>query len=164
MNKKIQDAINKQINAELYSSYLYLSMAAYLDNLDLTGFAHWMKMQAQEEVEHAMKFYHYLFERGGTVKLDAIAKPSANFTSPLDIAKKTLAHEKKVTDLINKLYELGLKEKNYAFQSFLKWFIDEQVEEESSAITLIDKIKLAGREGPGLYLLDKELAGRGKND
>lgn len=160
MNKKIEKAINEQINAEMYSAYLYLAMAAYFDGQTLSGFANWMKVQAKEEMTHAMKFYHFVYERGGAVTLEAIDKPPANFKSALDIAEQVLKHEQKVTGMINGLYELAVKEKDYAFQSFLKWFIDEQVEEEASASELIDKVKLAGDNGHGLYLLDKELAGR----
>ena len=162
MNKKIEKAINEQINAEIYSAYLYLAMAAYFDTQNLAGFANWMKVQAQEEMAHAMKFYHYVYERGGAVELSAIDKPPAKFKSALDVAGQTLAHEQKVTGLINSLYELAFKEKDYASQSFLKWFIDEQVEEEGSAQSLIDKINLVGDKSHMLYMLDKELASRGK--
>jgi len=160
MNKKIQDAINAQINAEIFSSYLYLSMAAYFDGLGLEGFGNWMKIQAQEELTHAMKFYRYVYERGGSVELEAIEKPKTKFDSPLAVMKEVLEHEQKVTGLINDLYTLATDEKDYAFQSMLKWFIDEQVEEESNAQQLIDQLELAGEKGPGIYMLDKELAGR----
>lgn len=160
MNKKIEKAINGQINAEFYSAYLYLSMAAYFDSLNLSGFANWMKVQAKEEMTHAMKFYDFVFARGGAVELTAIGKPPSKFKSPLDVAEQTLAHEKKVTGLINGLYELAHEEKDHAFQSLLKWYIDEQVEEEENAAKLIDKAKLAGDKGQGLYMLDKELADR----
>ena len=160
MNQKIQNAINKQINAEIFSAYLYLSMAAYFDSISLPGFANWMKIQYEEEMSHAMKFYNYIYERGGNVEMKAIDAPETKFKSPLQAFEYTLKHEKKVTALINNLYELALKEKNYAFQSFLKWYIDEQVEEEASASEMIDKIKLAGKEGAGIFMLDKELAAR----
>lgn len=157
---KILNAINEQINAEMYSSYLYLSMAAHLDSISLTGFSNWMKIQAQEEMSHAMKFYHYIYERGGKVTMKNIEKPQTNFDSPLQIFEMALGHEKKITSLINDIYALAIEEKDYATQSFLKWFIDEQVEEESSASEIVDKIKLAGKEGPGLFMMDKELSGR----
>ena len=160
MNTKVNKAINAQINAEMYSAYLYLAMAAYFDDKSLPGFANWMKMQAQEEMSHAMKFYNYAYERGGVVKLDAIAKPPTNFKSPLAVMKEVLAHEKVVTSLINGLYELASKEKDYASKSFLKWYIDEQVEEEANASELIERLQLAGEKGPGLFMMDKELAGR----
>ncbi len=160
MNQTIQNAINDQINKEIYSAYLYLSMAAYFDKQSLTGFSNWMKIQNQEEMFHAMKFYDYLCERNGTVELQAIQAPTINFESPLKVFEETLEHEKIVTKSINDLYELAIKEKDYAFQSFLQWYIDEQVEEESSASEIIDKINLAGTEWPGLFMLDKEMSGR----
>jgi len=160
MNEKIQNAINKQINAEIYSAYLYLAMAAYFDSKGLAGFANWMKTQYQEEMAHAMKFYDYVYERGGKVMLEAIEGPKTDFESTLNVFEETLEHEKHVTSLINGLYELASEEKDYACESFLKWFIDEQVEEESSAQEIIDKIKLAGESGPGLFMLDKEMGAR----
>ncbi len=160
MQKKIQDAINVQINAEIYSAYLYLSMAAYFDSKGLAGFANWMKTQYQEEMAHAMKFYDYTYERGGEVILQAISAPPTSFKSPLHVFEESLKHEQMVSNLINNLYELAIKEKDYAFKSFLKWYIDEQVEEEGSAQVVVDKIKLAGEEGPGLFMLDKELGAR----
>jgi ferritin len=160
MKKTVQDAINEQINAEIYSAYLYLSMAAYFDGMSLPGFANWMKIQYEEEMFHAMKFYGYVYERGGEVEMKAIKAPPTKFKSPLDVFEYTLEHEKEVTRLINNLYELSKKEKDYAFESFLKWYIDEQVEEEGSVSAIIDKIKLAGKEGAGLFMLDNELAAR----
>ncbi|MBD3331096.1 ferritin [Candidatus Peregrinibacteria bacterium] len=160
MNKKIEQAVNNQINAEIYSAYLYLAMAAYLEDLSLTGFSNWMKVQYQEEMAHAMKFYDFVYERGGKVKMQAIDEPQNDYKSVLEVFEKTLEHEKQVTASINSLYELAVKEKDYALESFLKWFIDEQVEEEASAQELIDKLKLAGQEGPGLFMLDKDLNAR----
>lgn len=160
MKKKINDAINAQINAETYSAYMYWAMAAWLDAQGLTGFGGWMKAQAQEEMVHSMKFYDFVYERGGTVTLTAIKTPPATYKSPLAVFEAGLEHEKLVTSLINDLYELARKEKDYAFESFLKWFIDEQVEEEDTAMNIIDQIKLAGEKGPGLYMLDKELGTR----
>jgi ferritin len=160
MNKKVEDAINKQINAEIYSAYLYLAMAAYFDGEGLEGFSNWMKIQAQEEMTHAMKFYRYVFERGGKVVMDAIEKPNGEYGSSLEVFEEVLKHEQLVTSLINGLYELAVDEKDYAFQSMLKWFIDEQVEEEGNAQQIIDQVKLAGEKGPGLFMLDKELGAR----
>ncbi len=160
MNIKIQNAINEQINKEIYSAYLYLSMAAYFQNNWLSGFSNWMKIQNQEEMSHAIKFYDYLSERGAKIELKQIDAPKIDFKSTLNVLEETLEHEKIVTQSINELYELALNEKDYAFQSFLKWFIDEQVEEESSVTEIIDQIKLAWVEWPGLFMLDKELAGR----
>lgn len=160
MNKKIQDAINEQINKELFSGYLYLSMAAYAESEGLSGIANWLKVQAQEEVEHAMRFYTFVNRRGGVVTLKAIEQPDTKFKSILDIFEKTLEHEKKVTAMINNLFELSRKENDYAFESLLKWFIDEQVEEEEHAMDLVNKVKLLGNDPEKLYLLDKELAVR----
>ncbi|MFC1599697.1 ferritin [Patescibacteria group bacterium] len=160
MNEKVENAINKQINAEIYSAYLYLAMAAYFDSEGLEGFGNWMKIQAQEEMTHAMKFYRWVFERGGKVVMEAIDKPYGEYGSSLEVFEEVLKHEQEVTSLINGLYELAIDEKDYAFQSMLKWFIDEQVEEEGNAQQIIDQVKLAGDKGPGLFMLDKELAGR----
>lgn len=160
LNTKIQDAINEQINKELYSAYLYLAMAAYFDANNLPGFAHWMRSQYREETEHAMKFYHYVNERGGRVVLKAIDEPQAEFGSPLKAFEQTFEHEQFVTSLINKLYELALTEKDYATQSLLKWYIDEQVEEEANASTIVETLKMVGEKGNGLILLDRQLAQR----
>ena len=160
MKKSINDALNKQINAEIYSAYLYLAMGAYFDGLGLDGFASWMKVQYQEEMFHAMKFYGFVYERGGSVTMEAIEKPPADFKSVLHVFEETFKHEQHVTSLINNLYDLAVKEKDYAFQSLLNWFIDEQVEEEDSAQKIVDKIKLAGEKGPGVYMLDQELGTR----
>jgi ferritin len=160
MKKSINDALNAQINAEIYSAYLYLAMGAYFDGLGLDGFASWMKVQYEEEMFHAMKFYGFVYERGGSVTMEAIEKPEADFKSVLDVFEKTLEHEKHVTSLINNLYDLAVQEKDYAFQSLLNWFIDEQVEEEDTAGKIVDKIKLAGEKGPGVYMLDQELGAR----
>lgn len=160
MNKKIQTAINAQINAELSSAYMYLAMAAYLEAKNLGGAANWMKTQAQEEIAHAMKFYDFTHERGGTIELKAIPAPKVQFTSLLDVFKHSLQQEQHVTKLIHDLYELAVNSKEYSFQSFLQWFIDEQVEEEANVSAVIEKIKMVGEDGPGLYLLDKELGQR----
>lgn len=160
MKSTIEKAINEQINAEFYSAYLYLSMAAYFDSINLPGFANWMKVQYDEEFFHTMKFYNYVYERGGKVTMNAVSCPPTKFTSPLNAFEETLKHEKHVTELIHKLFELALKEKDYAFQSFLKWYIDEQVEEENNAHTIIEKLKLVGDKGEGIYILDKELGTR----
>ena len=160
LNKKIQDAINEQINKELYSAYLYLAMAAYFDANNLPGFAHWMRAQYSEETQHALKFYHYVTERGGRVFVKAIDEPPAEFGSPLKAFEQTLEHEQFVTGLINKLYELALAEKDYATQSLLKWYIDEQVEEEANASYIVETLKLVGEKGNGLIMLDRQLAQR----
>ena len=143
LSKKMQDAINEQIKNELYSGYLYLAMAAYAEDQNLPGFAHWMKAQCQEEVEHAMKFFDYITERGGRVELGAIDQPPVEFESPTQIFEMTLEHERKVTALINSLYELALAEKDYPTQVLLHWFIEEQVEAllESGKPARVFKVK-----------------------
>jgi ferritin len=161
ISQKLQDAMNSQIQAELYSAYLYLSMSAYCESKNLGGFAHWMKMQYQEETSHAMKFMDYLQERGGTVALKAIEAPPTEFGTPLEVFEQTLAHEIHVTNLINKLYEAALEEKDYAAQIFLQWFINEQVEEEASATAVLERLKIIGDKSTGAILyLDKELRKR----
>jgi ferritin len=160
LNKKIQDAINEQINKEFYSAYLYLAMAAYFDANNLPGFAHWMRAQYREETQHALKFYRYVNERGGRVFIKAIDEPPAEFGSPMKAFDQTLEHEQFVTGLINKLYELALEEKDYATQSLLRWYIDEQVEEEANASYIVETLKLVGEKGSGLILLDRQLAQR----
>ena len=160
--KKLQDALNQQINAELFSSYLYLAMSAHFESVNLPGFAAWMKVQSNEETEHGMKMYQYVFERGGRVLLEAIAKPAAEYKAPLDVMKKVLEHEKKVTASIEALYELALKEKDYATQVMLQWFIKEQVEEEKNASDIIELLKSIGDNPAGLAMVDQRLGFRKK--
>jgi len=156
----VQKAINEQINKELYSAYLYLSMAAYCEDQDLPGFAHWMSKQASEEMGHALKLYGYVNERQGRVTLAAIAEPPAEFDGALDVFEKVYAHEIEVTASINSLYETALDAKDYATQSLLKWFIDEQVEEEASASQVVAQLKMSGGKGQALIMLDRALAAR----
>lgn len=160
MDKKLAEAINEQIKNELYSAYLYLSMAAYFDSENLEGFAHWMKVQAKEEVEHAMKFYGFLNDRGERVILEAIEKPPSNFSSPVDVFEKTLKHEKKVTALIEKLYDLAEKVKDKAAVILLQWFITEQVEEEKNASSIVEKLKMIEGKKHLVLMIDKELMKR----
>lgn len=160
MNARIQEAFNKQINAELYSSYLYLAMSAYFASVNLPGFAQWMKCQAQEEVVHAMKFYDFIIERGGTVALSAIDGPATSWESPLNAFEEAYAHEQKVTGLINGLVDLAIEEKDHASNNFLQWFVAEQVEEEDSADGVVQSLKLAGTQGGGLFMIDRELGKR----
>jgi ferritin len=160
LNQKIQDAMNEQIKNELYSAYLYLSMAAYSEAENLLGFAHWLRFQAQEEVEHAMKFYNFIHERGGRVTLHAIEQPPAEFESALQIFEETLAHEQKVTSMIHDIYALALEHKDYPSQVFLHWFIDEQVEEEATATEILETLRMVGDQGQGLLMLDRQLAQR----
>jgi len=161
LNKKVEKAINEQIKNELYSAYLYLSMAAYFDATNLPGFAHWMRKQFGEEQAHAAKFYKFVYERGGRVILQAIDQPPSEWASPLDVFEETLKHEQKVTGLINDLYALASEEKDYASQIFLQWFISEQVEEEDNATQIIELLKRIGDKGHALIMLDRELAKRG---
>ena len=160
MKENITKIVNEQIQEEMFSSYLYLSMAAYLENQNLKGFANWMRVQAKEEYDHALGFFNYLLTRGAKVELLALAKPEHNFSDTMDILTKTLAHENHITAKIHAIYELALQEKDFALHSFLKWYVDEQVEEEANAQELIDKVKILGGNGEALYLLDRELLAR----
>ena len=157
---KVQDALNKQLNAELYSAYLYLSMTAYFESTSLKGFANWMRIQAQEELFHAMKFYDYINERGGRVNLTSISAPSAQWDSPLAAFEQVYQHEQKVTGLINDLVTLAISEADHATNNFLQWFVAEQVEEESSADEIVQKLRLLGEDGSGLFMVDQELGQR----
>ena len=156
----LQNAFNEQIKHEFYSAYFYLGMSAYCKSNNLFGAAKWLKVQAEEEQEHALKFFKYIEERGGKVELQAIAQPPATYASLLDLFEQVLAHEQKVTALINRLYELAVKEADYPSQFMLQWFINEQVEEESSASLLVTKIKMVKDNPSALYLFDQELAQR----
>lgn len=160
ISKRMEEAINKQINAEMYSAYLYLSMAAYCEDADLPGFANWMRVQFEEEQFHAMKFYNYVVERGGRVLLDAIEEPKKEWSGILEVFEDTCAHEAHVTSLINNLMAIAHEEKDYASVSYLNWFIDEQVEEEATAGGILSQLKLIGGEGHGMLMLDREMAGR----
>jgi len=161
ISKALQDAINEHINKELFSSYLYLSMAAYFEDKNLPGFAHWMRVQEAEEREHAMKFYDHLIERGGRVALKAIDAPATDWKSSLELFKEVAAHEAKVTASINALYELALKEKDYPAQVMLQWFITEQVEEEKNAAEIVANLQLIEERGTAVLMLDHRLAKRG---
>ena len=161
LGKAVQDAMNEQMKNEFYSGYLYLSMAAYAESKNLPGFAHWMRVQAQEETAHAMKFFDYICERGGRVALEAIDQPQVLFTSPLNLFETTLAHEKKVTGMIHDLYALAVEEKDYASQIFLQWYVSEQVEEEKNASEIVERLKMVGDKGQALVMMDRALAARG---
>ncbi|HEY3414186.1 MAG TPA: ferritin [Armatimonadota bacterium] len=160
ISKTMQDAINAQITREYYSSYLYLSMAAYFESESLTGFAKWMRVQVQEENAHALIFFNYICDRDGKVELGAIEKPPAAFTSALDVFEKTYEHEQKVTAWINDLADLAVSEKDHASRRLLDWFVDEQVEEEANDTTIIAALKRIGNDGNALLTLDKELGAR----
>lgn len=160
LKKKVENALNKHLNAEFYSSYLYLSMAAYFESINLKGFANWMRVQAQEELVHAIKFYDFIIERGGKAVLSSIEGPSTKWQSPLAVFEHAYKHEQKVTGLINNLVDLSIAEQDHATNNFLQWFIAEQVEEEASADEVVQKIKLMGDASGGLFMLDQELAQR----
>jgi ferritin len=160
LTEKMQQALNDQINAELSAYYTYLSMSAYFTDQDLNGFAHWMRIHSNEEMMHAMKLYDFVNNRRGRVLLQPIAGPPTHWGSALDAFESALRHEQHVTKLINKLVDLAIAESDHATNSFLKWFVDEQVEEEASVDLIIKDLRRVGDFGPGLFLLDRELAGR----
>lgn len=160
LNKKVEEALNAQINAEMWSAYLYLSMAAYSHSIGYAGVANWFEIQFMEEQDHAKILYNYVVSRDGRVTLAPIAAVPTEWTSLINVFEETLKHEQKVTSLINDLVALTFKENDFATQSMLKWFIDEQVEEEETAQGIIDDLKMIGDNGYGLYMLDKELASR----
>jgi ferritin len=160
INKTVEAAINEQIKHEWYSAYLYLSMSAWAEASNLGGAAHWLRAQFGEEQGHAMKFYKYIVEQGGRVVVGGIPQPPAEWTSLLDLFQQVLEHEKKVTALVTKLYEVALAEKDYATQFLLQWFINEQVEEEKNVTGVIEAIKMVGHSGTALYMVDRQLAAR----
>ena len=160
ISKTLQDALNEQINFELFSAYLYLSMSAHFEAQNLPGFANWMRIQYQEETGHAMKLYKYVFDRSGVVVLKAIAQTAVKFKTPVDTFHQVLEHEQKVTSRINKLFEQAVKEKDYAAQSFLQWFINEQVEEEKNAVDIITLLEMIGDSPVSLIMADRQLGAR----
>jgi ferritin len=160
LNAAVQDAMNQQVNAELYSAYLYLSMAADFEEGNLHGMAHWMQVQAKEEAGHAMKFFKYITERGGRVTLTSIAAPPTKWKSPQAVFEEVYKHECHVSSLINKLVELAEAEKDHASAVFLQWFISEQVEEEANASEILHQLKMVGDSKQGLFMLDRHLAQR----
>jgi ferritin len=161
LSKTMQDAINDQIQKEYHSSYLYLAMAAFCEASNLPGSAQWMRVQSQEELAHALKFYDHVVDRGGRVTLQAIPQPPADYKSALDVFEKVLAHEQLVTAAIHKLYALALKEADYPAQVMLQWFVTEQVEEEKSATEVVEQLKAVGESRNGLFMLDRSLGKRG---
>ena len=160
ISKKMEEALNGQVNAELYSAYLYLSMESYFKSLNLNGFANWMRVQTQEEVAHAMKIYDFINERGGRVTLKPIEGPQTEWDSPLAVFEAVYVHEQKVTGLINDLVDLAIKEKDHATNTFLQWFVNEQVEEESSANEVVQQLKMMENAPGGMFMLDRELGQR----
>jgi ferritin len=164
LSQPVQDAINDQIQKELYSAYVYLSMAAYFEAENLTGAAHWMRLQSNEEVEHAMKLFEFLNDRAGRVKLQAIQQPPVEFASPVAVFQEALAHEQKVTKSIHDLYALVVQENDYPTQVMLQWFIDEQVEEEKNAGDIVAQLKRIGDSATALFMLDRQLASRDEEE
>jgi ferritin len=160
LSKKMLNALNEQINKEMYSAYLYMSMSAYSQYIGLKGFANWFMVQYQEEMGHAMKIYDYVNNQGEKVVLKAIDEPPAEFESPLDMFEKTLTHEKFVTKSINELVGIAISEKDYATEIFLQWFVTEQIEEEGNDNDIISRLRLIGGDGNGLLMLDRELSAR----
>ncbi len=160
MDPKVYELMNEQVKHELYSAYFYLSMSAYCDGENLPGFAIWLRMQAEEEQEHAMKFYEHLLDRGQKVVLKAIEQPPTNFSSPKDVFEKVYEHEQKVTALITAIYMKALETKDVASQIFLQWFINEQVEEEKNASNILDMVTKMGSSVGALYQLDHKLGER----
>ncbi|HNX36839.1 MAG TPA: ferritin [Candidatus Cloacimonadota bacterium] len=160
ISKTLNKAINEQINKEMFSEYLYLSMSAWFTEQNLEGFANWMNVQAQEERFHAMKFFNYVLDRGGSIELLQIEKPAKEFKNPFNAFKETLKHEQFITKSIDGLMDLAIKEKDHAAKSFLQWFVDEQVEEESNADKLLNQLKMIGDNVHSIFMLDRELATR----
>ncbi len=158
--ERLQNAINDQINAEYYSAYLYLAMSAHFESKDLPGMAAWMRMQYEEEIIHALKFFDYMNDRGARVVLKAIDAPPVEFGSPVEVFEEVLAHEQKVTSLIHNLYTLAMEEGDYPTQSLLQWYIDEQVEEEKNASDVLARMRMVQDYPPGILMLDQELGAR----
>jgi ferritin len=160
IDSRIEAALNEQLNLELRSAYAYLAMSAYCEGQSLSGFAHWLRAQSREEVDHAMRFYNFIIDRGGRVMLGDLGKPRDDFGSPLQVFEESLEHERSVTRAINELYSLTTEANDYASQAFLNWFVTEQVEEEKTVEGIIDDLQRVGQQGEALYLLDKDLGGR----
>ena len=160
LSEKMEDTLNKQVNAELYSAYLYLSMSAYYQSVNLPGFANWLYVQMQEEQSHAQILYNYIVDRGGRVKLAAIDAPKTDWPSTNAPFEDAYAHEQKVTAMINDLVDLAIKEKDHASNAMLQWFVNEQVEEEKNASGIVDQLKLIDNVPAGIIMLDRELGAR----
>ena len=160
ISEKMAAAINDQIKAEFDSAYIYLGMAAYFQDCNLPGMAHWMEKQYHEELEHAERFIEHLYERGARVKIGEIAKPKESYDGPLSVFKESLRHERYVTERIDKLMDQAIEEKDHATSSMLRWFVDEQVEEEANAEAIVRKLEFVGDSNSSVYLLDKELGAR----
>ena len=160
IKNSLEKELNDQINAEFYSAYLYLSMAAYFDTISLRGFSNWMNVQYQEEMSHMLKMYNFVLERGGKVMLTAIDAPPSEWSGPLEVFEETLRHEEMVTERINNIVDLAIREKDHATNNFLQWFVSEQVEEESNVSTILEQTRMLSDSKESLYMLDKELSQR----
>lgn len=160
LNKKVEEVLNKQINAEFWSAYMYLSMSSYLEEKGLSGFANWLKVQYHEENVHGMKLFNYIIERDGRVLLEPIGKVPHDWSGVLDLFEEVYKHEQHVTTLINKCMSVALEESDHATVSMLQWFVDEQVEEESTSRDILDKLRIIGGDGQGLYMMNEEFRGR----
>ncbi len=160
LSKKMEKALNEQINKEMYSAYLYMAMSADTTYRGLDGFANWFMVQYHEEMEHATRIYNYINEQGGKVELQGIDQPPTKFKDPVDMFKKTLEHEQFITKSIHELVDLAKKENDYATEIFLQWFVTEQIEEEANDNEIIGKLEIVGNKGNGLYMIDRELAQR----
>ena len=160
IKKELEKAFNEQLQREIFSSYLYLAMAAYCEKLGLKGFATWFRAQTQEEMVHAMKFYQYILERGGDVELESIEKPQKEWVSIQEVLEAVYKHECYITENINKLMDLAIELNDHAAKSFLNWFIDEQVEEEDSALDMLEKVKFVGNDKRGILFLDQNAGAR----
>ncbi len=160
LHKRVEEVLNKQINAELWSAYLYLSMSTYFESEGFSGFANWMRVQYQEETSHAMKILDYVNERGGRVILEPIAEVQTSWNNVQDVFEATYNHECLVTELISNCVSVAVEEKDYATANMLQWFIDEQVEEESNVSAILDELKLLGGAGHGLFMMNREMLGR----
>lgn len=159
-NKKVEEILNKQVNAEFWSAFMYLSMSAWFENQGLKGMANWMKVQYLEETSHAMKIYDFIISRGGKAKLAAIDAVPTEWKGITEVFEETYKHECKVTEMIHNCYNVAATEKDHATTNMLQWFIDEQVEEEQNVLEILDQLKLIGDEGQGVFMLNKELAAR----
>jgi len=160
IQEKILKILNKQINEELYSSYLYLSMSNYFSSINLDGFAKWMKIQSQEEYAHGMKIYDYILQRDGKAELIKIETPKAIWKSPLEVFQETLKHEQHISGCVNNIINLAIQEKDHATTLFFQWFVGEQVEEEATAVSIVEKMKMVGDNKNGIFMLDRELGQR----
>jgi ferritin len=164
LSETVQQALNKQITYEFSASHAYMAMAAYFESLNLAGFASWFRVQSDEEREHAERIFDYVVDRGGRVALGPLPEPQSEFANPLDAMEHALQHERNVSAAINEIYALATRENDYATQSMLRWFVDEQVEEEKNADDVIQRLKLVGSNGTGLLLIDRQLAERGGDE